>query len=639
MRSATLGALDSKQMMRAPKTADKVHFSDFELDLSTGELYQHGQKQRLSGQPADVLRYLIRRAGSLVSREELRSALWPADTFVDFDHGLNSCIQRIRQALGDSAVAPRYIETLPKQGYRFIGEIRFPEESAPGFGKALVSPRQAAVPRRRVLQLAVGVALLVCVLAAAWIFLVPRWRQAGSNTNRIRSLAVLPLKNLSGDPAQEYFADGMTEELIGRLAAIRGLRVISRTSAMQFKNTRLSAPEIARTLGVDALVEGSVIRQGSRIRVHAQLIRATTDEHFWSETYDRDLSDVLALQSNVAQAIAEKVEVSLSNEERSRLSAARQVSPEVYESYLKGCVMLKTQADVQRSIGYFEEAIQKDPTFAPAYVGLANAYLEAGTPAGGVSPKSARPEAITAARKAIELDQTLPQAHVILAQTYQDRWEWSNAEREFKQALQLSPNDAGAHSGYALWLLCQGRVDEAQTWARRGRDLDPFAVTGHDLGWILFQSRRYDEAIRELRSDLRVYPDNPGDLWFWGFALIAKGAPNEAIPVLEKSVKLSDRNPAVIGVLVRAYAHAGRRAEAISLLEELKRRQQKGYIPAAVFVNAYLGLGDKEQAFAWMERAYQEQSMILQYLKVHPFFDPVRDDPRFKDLVRRVGLS
>jgi TolB-like protein/Flp pilus assembly protein TadD len=456
----------------------------------------------------------------------------------------------------------------------------------------------------------------------------------------IQSLAVLPLKSLSGDPAQEYFADGMTEELIGRLSMIRGLHVISRTSVMQFRDTRLSAPEIARKLGVDALVEGSVIRQGDRIRVHAQLIRASTDEHFWSETYDRDLSDVLTLQSSVAQAIAEKVEVSLSSEERSRLIAARQVSPEVYESYLKGrFVALNTEADGQRSIGYFEEAIKKDPTFAPAYVGLASAYFQVGTPAGGVPPRSVQPKLISAAKKALELDPTLPEPRMLLGAAYQGQWEWSSAEREFKRALELSPNDAGAHAAYATWLLCQGRTEEALEWERRGRELDPIVVGGHDLGWLLFQSRHYDEAIRELRSDLAVYPDNPGDLWFLGFALIAKGAADEAIPVLEKAAALSDRTPAIIGVLVHAYAQAGRRSQAMGLIEELKRRQQKGYVPAAAFVNAYLGLGDKEQAFAWMERAYEEQSMILQYLKVHPFFDPVRDDPRFKDLVRRVGLN
>ncbi len=456
----------------------------------------------------------------------------------------------------------------------------------------------------------------------------------------IQSLAVLPLKNLTGDPAQEYFADGMTEEVIGHLSMIPGLRVISRTSAMQFKDTTLSAPEIGRKLGVDALVEGSVIREGNRIRVHAQLIRASTDEHFWSEEYDRNLSDVLLLQSDVAQAIAEKVKVAVPGQQRARLLVARQVSPEVYESYLKGrYVTLNNEADGQRSIGYFQDAIKKDPTFAPAYVGLANAYFELGTPAGGTPPRSLQEKMISAARKALELDPALPEPHMLLGLAHQEQWEWSDAEREFKRALELSPNDAWTHLNYATWLLCQGRVEEAQTWARRGRELDPFTVSGHDLGWILFQSRRYDEAIRELRSELAVHPDGPGDLWFLGYALIAKGAVDEAIPVLEKAVDLSDRNPVMIGVLVRAYAQAGRRPEAIALVEELKRRQQKGYVPAAAFVNAYLGLGDNEQAFAWMERAYLEQSMILQYLKVHPFFDPVRDDPRFKDLVRRVGLD
>ena len=480
--------------------------------------------------------------------------------------------------------------------------------------------------------------LAICLILIAVIGVLIRHSRRQTQPP-IHSLAVLPLKNLSGDPAQEYLADGMTEEVIGRLSMIRGLRVISRTSAMQLKDTHLSAPEIARQVGVDALVEGSVMREGNRIRVHAQLIRASTDEHFWSESYDRDLSDVLALQSDVAQAIADKVKVAVSGPERSRLIAARQVSPEVYESYLKGRYVGDSEGSIAKSIAYFEEAIRRDPTFAPAYVGLANAYLEVGTPAGGAPPTSVRSKAISAARKALELDPTLPEPHMLLGLAYQDQWEWSNAEGEFKRALELSPNDAWTHVNYARWLLCQGRVEEAQTWARRGRELDPFTVSGHDLGWILFQSRHYDEAIRELRSDLAVHPDDPGDLWFLGYALIAKSAADEAIPVLEKAVALSGRNPAMIGVLVRAYAQAGRRREAISLVEELKRRQQKGYVPAAAFVNAYLGLGDKEQALAWMERAYQEQSMILQYLKVHPFFDPVRDDPRFKDLVRRVGLN
>jgi TolB-like protein/Flp pilus assembly protein TadD len=459
---------------------------------------------------------------------------------------------------------------------------------------------------------------------------------------KIRSLAVLPLSNLSGDSTQEYLADEMTEELCGRLARIHELRVISRTSVMRFKGTKLSVPEIARVLGVDALVEGSVIRQGNRIRVHAQLIRAATDEHIWSEEYDGELGDVLTLESEVAQSIARTVEVKVTGEERARLVTAHHVSPEVYESYVKAEAEFdkSSRAGFEQSIAYYEEAIGKDANFAPAYVGLAKAYERLGSVAVGGSPKETHPKMMSAARKAIELDPDLAAPHVLLAAVYQKQWQWSDAEAEFKRGLELNSNDAGAYVGYAKWLMCQGRMDEALAWAQRARDLDPLGdavdllgAPGITKGWILFHAKRYDEAIRELRSD------NP-DHWYLGMALIANGQPKEAIPVLERALSRSpDRSPSVMGVLVRAYAHAGHREEALRLLDELKRRQQKNYVPAAPFVNAYLGLGDNEQAMAWLERAYQEQSNILQLVKVFPFFDPLRGDPRFVDLVHRVGLD
>lgn len=482
----------------------------------------------------------------------------------------------------------------------------------------------------------------IAVLAPLAVTYVTTRSRTGSGTRpKILSLAVLPLRNLSGDPTQEYFADGMTEAVIGRLSMIRGLRVISRTSVMRFKDTRTSVPAIAKALGVDAIVEGSVVREGGRIRVHAQLIRGATDEHLWSETYDRELADALALESEVAQAIAGRVEVSVTGVERARLIAARQVSPEVYESYLKGLFATEySQAAVEKSIAYFEEAIRKDPAFAPAYFGLANAYDALGTSGiGGASPRDVRPKVISAARKALELDPTLAEAHGLLAVVYQEQWQWGDAEGEFKRVLELTPNDAGAHLAFAGWLLCQGRAEEAQAWARRARELDPVGIGGDSVGWILFQSRHYDEAIRELRSALAVHPNDGSTYWFLGFALIANGQAEEAIPVLEHAVALTARSPAVIGVLIRAYAHGGRRTEALHLLDELKKRQQKGYVPTAAFVNAYLGLGDNERAMVWLERAYDEQSMIMQYIKVHPFFDPLRGDPRFADLVRRVGLD
>lgn len=513
-----------------------------------------------------------------------------------------------------------------------------PEEQAAGVPGKKNDERTKRTDTRRRLALA-GVAAVV-LLALAYGLVMRHLGEAAQP--RIKSLAVLPLKNLSGDATQEYLADGMTEALIGRLSSIHDLRVISRTSVMRLKDTQLSAPQIGKTLGVDALVEGSVMREGNRIRVHAQLIRAATDEHFWSEAYDREMRDALALESDVVQSIARKVEVTITGDEHARLTAARSVSPEVYESYLKGRFALGrggSRADIDESISDFEEAIRRDPTFAPAYLGLAQAHSELGTVFMGTPPEAERIKVVDAARKALKLDPQLAEAHVLLANVLKEQWQWTEAESEYRRALELNPNNPVAHDGLARWLLCQGRTDEALAWVRRGREIDPIAVSGTEIGWILFLSRRYDEAVRELHSVLAVRPDDATALWFLGFALTADNQSKEAIPVLERAFSVSDRSSAVIGVLIRAYAHAGRRADGLRLLEELKRRKQAGYVPAAAFVNAYLGLGDNEEAFAWLEQGYKEHSNILQWLKVHPYFDPLRDDPRFKDLLRRVGLG
>src|SRR5215469_10601677 len=364
-------------------------------------------------------------------------------------------------------------------------EAETPTESSP------IDPVQKAahVPRTNRLWLLLAAALCACLLVAAWLMF--RKAPPGLAEPRIGSLAVLPLKNLSGDPAQEYFADGMTEAVIGRLAMIRGLRVISRTSSMQFKDTRLSAPEIARTLGVNALVEGSVIREGNRIRVHAQLIRASTDEHLWSETYDRELGNVLTLESEIAQSIARRVEVTVTGEERARLVAARTVAPEVYESYLKGLTGKgNSKAEVEQRVAWFDEAIRKDPTFAPAYVGLAQAYRDLGRVIVGAPPGESRPKVISNARRALELDPGLAQAHVELAEIDESLWRWADAEKEFRRALELNPNLATAHFGLSDWLLCQGRVEEALAWVRRGREIDPLG-SGEVMVFGLLNARHY----------------------------------------------------------------------------------------------------------------------------------------------------
>jgi len=635
----------------------RFRFDAFEIDLHSGEVRKHGVRIRLQEQPFQVLRTLLERKGEIVTRGELKQTLWHADTFVDFDDGLNTAVKKIRDVLGDSAEQPRYIETVPRKGYRFVAELvevqsvsapTSDENSKTGLSQETMirDVPDAATPAAKEKSLSIRMRALIAgaVTVALAVSALALYRANGakhSSQPAIRSLAVLPLKNLSGDAAQDYLADGMTEALIGRLAGIHDLRVISRTSAMQFKNTRLSVPEIARTLHVDAVVEGSVIRDGNHVRVHAQLIRAATDEHFWSETYDRELQDVLALQSDVAQSIARKVEVTVTGEEHARLMASRSIPPEVYEMYLKGQFGKNTsRAELEQSVAYFEQAIQRDPTFAPAYVGLAETYSSLGTVfVGAAPPNVARQKEVIAAKKALELDPNIAEAHVLLADVKQKQWQWAEAEAEYKQALALHPNDAAGHVGFARWLSCQGHADQAVAWAKRGRELDPIAVSGMSIGWILFMARRYDEAIQELRSELAVNPDNAIAQSNLGFVLIAKGEPEEAIPVLEKTVSMMDRGPGAIGVLIRAYAHAGRRDEALKLLEELKKRSQTGYVPAGAFVNAYLGLGDTEQALKWLDRACEEQSNILQFLKVHPFFDPLRGDPRFKDLLHRVGLD
>jgi TolB-like protein/DNA-binding winged helix-turn-helix (wHTH) protein len=636
-------------------TAQEFHFGDYTLDQSRYRLQRGADFLRLEKLPMELLILLVDRRGELVSREEIAQRLWSHDVFLDVDHSINTAIRKIRVALRDDPEKPRFVETVVGKGYRFAAPVTCTNgdskpqvqplspviqvSSQPALASSEASARKKAVSVRLKALLG-GVAGLALFGVA---LLLNRARDDKSKgPPPIRSLAVLPLKNLSGDATQDYLADGMTEAIIGRLAGIHDLRVISRTSAMQFKDSHLSIPEIARTLDVDAIVEGSVIREDSRIRVTAQLIRGATDDHFWSETYDRNLRDVLAIESDVAQSIADKVEVTITGKERERLTHVSAINPEVYDNYFRGQYLLGnpiSKPQIEKSIAYFESAAKQDPTFGPAYLGLGNAYFQLSTVFIGDHPQETRRLALSEAQRAVELDPGSAEAHVLLGNTLREQWQWANAENEYRQALALSPNDAAAYVGLGGWLVIQGRKQEGINWAERGRALEPLAVPGSEIAWMLFLSRRYDEAERELRSVLDVQPRDAWSLFYLGFVLTAKNQPAEAIPVLENALAVSDRSPGVIGILIRAYAHAGRRADALKLLAELKRRERSGYVPAGAFVNAYLGLGENDQAFAWLEQAYKEQSNILQFVKVHPFFDPLRKDPRFADLVRRVGLG
>lgn len=632
----------------------------FELDLRPRRLRRGGRMLKLERIPLEILLLLLEHPGEIVTRDQIVARVWGNDVFLDTDNSIRGAIRKIRQVLRDDPEQPRFIQTVTGQGYRFIAPIlsrpreeiaNIPDGAEEASASERVKEAEAALPkpagrqpRRQIIMnsrwLVFGLASGL-VLALAVSFVIPRKRVVGVKGSKITSLAVLPLRNLSGDPTQEYLADGMTEELIGRLAAIHDLRVISRTSVMQFKDPKQTVPEIARTLGVDAIVEGSLIRDGNRIRVHAQLIRAANDEHFWSETYDRELGDVLSLQSEVAQSIAQKVEVTVSGPEHARLAATRKVSPEAYESFLKGTYTSRNTAEgMQKSVGFFRDAINKDPTFAPAYLELASSFEDLAMVYSGVPPEEMRAKAIVALQKALELDPELAPAHVLLGTVYQRQWKWSESRAEFSRALELEPNDAAASRELAFWLICEGRTEEGLARSQRARELDPMNVEGLvNDGFQLFLARHYDEAIETLRSTLVVQPDGAIAHWYMGYNLIAKDRPEQAITELEKALALSDRSPAVIGVLIRAYAHAGRRADALRMLDELKRRSKTGYVPAGAFINAYLGLGDNEEAFVWLEKGYEEKSGIMPLVKAHPHFDSIRNDPRFVDLIHRVGLD
>jgi TolB-like protein/DNA-binding winged helix-turn-helix (wHTH) protein/Tfp pilus assembly protein PilF len=631
-----------------------LRFRDFELDPAQFELRRTGHRVRLERKPLELLILLVEKRGTLVSREEIIQRVWGDDVYFDAERGINNAVRKIRAALHDESGQPHFVETVVGKGYRFIASINGATAAtpSPNVGPA-VAPAVTDVdePARiswlaragrtgRVLPATGLVLVIVAIVLAVTLARVRQHLFASSSSPRIQSLAVLPLANLSGDATHEYFADGMTEALIGRLSTIRGLRVISRTSVMRFKDTRMSAPEIAKALNVDAIVEGSVIRDGGRVRVHAQLIRAATDEHFWSETYDRELSDALGLESDVAQAIARKVEVTVTGEEHSRLVAARHVSPDVYENYLKGQFARgNNRAEIEQSISYFEEAIRKDPTFAPAYVGLADAYDGLGGSFVGAPTSETRPKAIRAAQKALDLDPGLAEAHALLGRVLKKQFQWAEAEAQYQQALELNPNNSAAHLEYANWLASHGRVDEALAWSRRARELDPLGNASAAIGWILFHARRYDEAIRELRSVLAVHPDDAIAHLFLAFPMIAKGEAEETILDLEKTASITHRSPGTLELLATAHARAGHRAQALRLLQELQQGREAGSVQATSFINPNLALGNYDEALVWFERAFEKREGILQWLKVHPFFDPVREDPRFKDLQRRVGLE
>jgi TolB-like protein/DNA-binding winged helix-turn-helix (wHTH) protein/Tfp pilus assembly protein PilF len=617
--------------MEASPTGQTYRFGDFAFEPSSGELHKHGRKVRLQEQPFQILMLLLARPGEVVTREQVRQALWPADTFVDFDAGLNSAIKRLRDALDDSAEEPRFVETLPRRGYRFIAPVEAPLVPAPAAVDVPATPARTPRLSSAVAAAAAAVAVLLAVLALN--VTRDRWRGDRPGPVPITSIAVLPFENLSGDREQDYFVDGMTDAIITNLAQVRALRVISRTSVMQYQRADKLLPRIAEDLNVEAVVEGTVMRSGDRVRVTAQLIHAATDRHLWARTYERELRDVLALQAELAGAIAQAVEVKVQPEERQRLAARGTVDPEAYDAYLKGRFFWNKRS-LAKAIEYFQQAIERDPTYAPAYSGLSDAHRMSGLL---MPPRECMPKAEAAARKALALDDTLAEAHASLAGVlYRYQWDWEGAEREYQRSLELDPNYAEGHRAYAIYLLTVRRNEEAVAEARRARELSPLSlIINVELASALVRARRYDEAIQQVQKTLEIDPKFFRAHMTLALAYEGQGDRARAVAVFEKVLPREGRGANHwLGYL---YAVTGRRDEALDVVARLEKRSHERYVNPQSIALIYLGLGDKDQAMAWLEKAYEERSFEMLGFSGQ-VFDELGSDPRFQDLLRRMRL-
>jgi TolB-like protein/DNA-binding winged helix-turn-helix (wHTH) protein/Tfp pilus assembly protein PilF len=634
-------------------------FGPFQVDLASGELHKHGVRLRLQEQPFQILAMLLEKPGEVVTRDELRNKLWSADTFVDFDVGLNNAVLRLRNTLGDSADSPRFIETLPRRGYRFIAQVDAPapaalhesarsskdghqQETVPSTTNATAEVVVPSPERLRARKMWTVGTLLAIVLALFAVLNVGGLRQrvfGGPSPPAIRSLAVLPLENLSGDEAQEYFADGMTDELITDLASIARLRVISRTSTAHYKGTRKTIPEIARELSVDAVVEGSVGRSANKVRIRAQLVRAAPEEHLWAASYERDFPDVLALQRDVAKAIADEIKIKLTPEEKARLTNARKVAPEAYQLYLRGRFSFEnwTHDAVKLARENFQKAIEKDPSYAVAYAGLADTYVFGVT---GLEPKVSIPLARAAAGKALELDDSLGDAHAALAQVkFLGDWDWAGAEKEFRRAIALNPGDTLAHHMFSHFLLAMGRNEESLKESKLYLQLDPLsAPANHHLAWHYLAVGLYDLAIEQDLKALQIDPNYVDSVHGLGEEYRHKGMPQEALAQYQKQMTLSGASPDWIKSLRRAYQTEKWKGYWQKSLDRDLQQANREYISFYDIADDYALLGDKAQAFRYLEKAYVDHEDFLTWIKTERDFDVLHSDPRYADLLRRMGL-
>lgn len=626
-----------------------LRFGPFEADLRTRELRKHGTRLKVPGMCFEVLAALLERPGDLVTREELRARLWSQDTFVDYENSLNSSVARLRDALSDSAEHPKYIETLPRRGYRFIAVVS--EESADlvseaGHARAISTPPTAAVaatvvsaPRKTRFAVASAAAGLIALTATV---LWPSLRAPEGAASRRVTLAVLPFDNLSVATGDDYLSDGFTEEIITQLARVNPERfgVIARTTAMKYKGTRKDIAQIGRELAVDYVLEGSVRESDGQLRITAQLIRVADQTHVWVETFDREPRNLLAVEADVSEAVSRQVHLLVGPSSRYEASARRAVHPDAYESYLRARYhhAQATVQGIESAIQFYRKAIEVDPSYALAYAGLARAYIFGVR----IRPRTALEDAHRSALKALELDPALPEAQLALAMTrlYYE-WDWTGSEREFHRAIQSDPGSADAHFYYSHYLAAVGRHDEAIAAARRAQQIDPHSpLIGHYVGRHLYMARRYEAAREELERTLDLDPNYGWTHVFLFLTYEQMGRLDDALRHRQKYLTLIGRSAVEASDLGRLYASGGYAAVTRKWIDiTMEYFKRNGHVTSADLVHAYSSLGLKDEAFRWLDRAFEDHTRDLIYLNVDPGFDPLRSDNRYQARLRQMQLG
>jgi TolB-like protein/DNA-binding winged helix-turn-helix (wHTH) protein/tetratricopeptide (TPR) repeat protein len=619
--------------MQAPSPPTSIfQFGLFQLDLKARELHKAGIKVKLQDQPFRVLALLVERAGQLVTREDLQKSVWPTDVYVAFDQGLNNAIKKVRDALGDSADSPRFIETVARHGYRFVAPVSSPpgHESQPRFQVGWRTLRNSSIGLT-------AAALLTVVAYWAWHAATPvepRFEKV--------ILAVLPFDNLSRDPDQEYFSDGLTEEMIAQLGKLnpQRLTVIARGSVAKYKGSRLAMNQIGSELHADYLVQGSVRRESNRVRITVQLIQVRDQTDLWTESYDRELKDMLALQDSAARTIAHQIHITLTPGQQTGTAGPATLNPEAYESYLKGRYYWnkRTADGLQKALIYFQQAIDKDPAYGAAYSGLAD--CNSGLAWHGFkSPAEALPKAHAAALKAIEIDPQSAEAHASLGLVLDHTWEWSGAETEFKRALLLDPRYANAHHWYGDNLSVTGRHDEALREAVQALEIDPLnLMIGTWVGLRYYLARKYDLAIEQTRKTVDLDANFAASHLVLGENYVQAGLHEQGLAELQTAASLSGNSPLYLAQVGVAHAAAGRKTEALQVIAQLQTISAARYVSPYGLAQIYAALNDKEQSFKWLEIAYADRAVWMSYLAVDPVFYSLHLDQRFQELLERVHL-